>query len=376
MLIVIITATYKWLVFCLGLSRRKHELSFGGTFMRFKLLLLSTFIAAGCNSDAKKIAPKSNGGSSNATPPGGVVPSTGPIDNPSSNHQIPDVLSENWTNQVSTINQQITEINARKIASEANLAAATENLNSLGNVTSDQDKEVRELLRTVVVKYHCELKNLKIENHENDLRKAEIEAWLRGDLPSLSIIQNQILELTTSKITCDKLHTFMASERSYIIDTSFIYTGTIEALNAKKVIIDQRIKELAEDLSFGNATVITGEIEAIKNNINSLSSVGDLAALLTQLKTLRDSGVVSGSDLNALKSLISSLEGSSSPPTLVQANIANLKKLQAQKEAQLAKVRGSSEAMNIINSSLNAEKELTTLMIDMYQIIFKLAPPA
>jgi hypothetical protein len=340
--------------------------------MKLSCLLLISLLTSACNSDAKKIAPRGNGGSSNATPPGGVIPGTTLPGGSTTDPQIPPTLSENWANQIQTIDQQLGQINARKQASEANLAAAVQNLNSLRNVTTDQDKEVRELLRTVAVKYHCELKDLEIESHENDLRKAEIEAWQRGDLPSLSMIQNQIQELTTTKITCDKLHIFMASERAYIIDTSFVYTGTIEALNAKKTIIDQRLKELNEDLSVGNETAIAGEIQVIKNNINSLKTVGDLGILLGQLKTLRDSGVVSGSDLTALKNLISSLEGSSSPQTLVQANIANLQKLLELKEAQLAKVRGSSTALNIINSSLNAEKELTSLMIDLYRQIFQI----
>lgn len=334
--------------------------------------LLAALATAACNSDQKKIGPKAIGGSSDGNPNGPIVmnpPQEGQVGG-EPDFRIPEDLSTNWNDQISTITAAQTEVNARLSASQANLTAAVDNLKYWNGASSDQDKEVRELMRSVVIKHHCTLKSIELESHENDLRKAELEAYSRGDVPALASLQDQILQLLTIKATCERLSNFMASERPFAIDTSFVYTGTIEALDAKKALINQRISDLAADLGSGDVVVLEGEVTLIKNNIAALSAITDTAATIQSLQALKASGSVVGSNLTALNNLITSLTNASAAQSLVNANINNLKALLVIKEALLAKARGSSGTLDLIQSSLEAEKTLIELMRQMYRGFF------
>ena len=344
--------------------------------MTSRILLMPALIAAlataACNSDQKKIGPKAIGGSSDGNPGGPIImnPPSEPVGGGQPDFQIPDGLSTNWNDQITTITAAQTEVNARLAASQANLTAATENLKYWASASSDQDKEVRELMRTVVIKHHCTLKSIELEGHENDLRIAELEAYSRGDVPALTSLQDQIKQLLTIKTTCERLSNFMASERPFAIDTSFVYTGTIEALNAKKVLIDQRISDLAADLGTADVVILEGEVTLLKNNIVALSAITDTAATIQSLQALKNSGSVVGSNLTALNNLITSLTNASAAQSLVTANINNLKALLVVKEALLAKARGSSGTLDLIKSSLEAEKSLIEMMREMYRGFF------
>ncbi|MEI8027302.1 MAG: hypothetical protein WCI18_13220 [Pseudomonadota bacterium] len=335
-------------------------------------VLVATLAAAGCNSDQKKIGPKAMGGSSDGNPSGPIIlkPAPEPQGGGQPDFQIPDDLSTNWNEQISSINTAQTDINARLVAAQANIKAALDNLKFWDSASSDQDKEVRELMRTVVMKHHCTLKSLELENHENDLRKAELEAYSRGDVPALGAIQDQITQLLTVKATCERLSNFMASERPFAIDTSFVYTGTIEALDAKKALIEQRKTDLAADLGTNDIVVLEGEITLLKSNLAALSAITDTAATITSLQALKASGSVKGADLTALNNLITSLTNASAAQTLINTNITNLKALLATKQALLDKTRGSSGALDLITTSLNAEKDLIDLMKQMYRGLF------
>lgn len=335
-------------------------------------VLVATLSAVGCNSDQKKIAPNSRGGSSDSNPSGPqiMVPPPAPQVGVQPELNIPNELSTNWNEQITSIVTAQTDINARLVAANANLKAATENLKFWSSASSDEDKEVRELMRTVVIKHHCTLKSLELENHENDLRKAELEAYSRGDVPALGSIQDQITQLLTIKTTCERLNNFMASERPFAIDTSFVYTGTIEALDAKKALIEQREADLAADLGVNGVVILEGEITLIKNNLTSLSAITDAAATIASLNALKASGTITGANLTALNNLITSLTNSSAAQTLINANITNLKAILVTKQALLDKTRGSSGALDLIKSSLDAEKQLIDLMKQMYRSFF------
>lgn len=323
--------------------------------MKTALIILAASLASACNSDAKRVAPKQFGDPSPGNPPGTIIPDqpTAPI----GGNYIPETLNRNWADEITGIDTTITEINARKIASEANLQAALDNLSGWVQVTSNSDKEVRELLRAAVVKHHCEVKSLDLESHENELRKAELQAWMNSDIPSLSIIQGQIAELSNMKTTCERLHIFMISERPYFASLNQVYTPTLTALDAKSDLLRQRKADLAADLSLVNVTVLQAEIDRLNNHLSSLKSISISASssTLSALQELKNSGALTGADLTNLEQLITSLQSSSATQTLISANITSLEAILATKKALLSRSQGSSEAATLIGSAIEAE---------------------
>jgi len=338
--------------------------------MKMAWMILAAVLATACNSDAKRVAPKQMGDSSPGNPPGGIIPEITPpvMQDPF----IPEALNQNWSNEITTLDTTLTEINARKIASEANLKASLDNLVSWERVTSDPDKEVRELLRAVVVKHHCEVKSLELEGHENELRKAELQAWMNGDIPALSVIEGQIAQLLNFKSTCERLHIFMISERPYLSNPAQVYTPTIAALNAKLDILVKREADLATDLALINIDVLKAEIEKLNSNLAALKSISISASstTLAALTELKNSGSVTGADLTKLEQLITSLQSSSATQTLITSNINSIEAILATKNALLSRSQGSSDAALLIRSAIDAEKLQIQQLKELYLSFF------